>query len=329
MPRTSDRPACDNSTMPTRPFGAGGPAVGLLGFGSAEIGFLETGQETVDRLVGDLLEVGCNLLDTAALYRGSETALGRALATLGRSRGGPRDEIVLVSKCGSPPGRDDLDPWGAESIRLSIERSLRRLGVERLDAILLHGCDLETLERGEAIGALVAAREAGLVARAGYSGDNQAALFAVRHPEIEVLETSINLADQANLAQVLPAAAKRGLAVIVKRPMANAAWRRNEDQEGMYSKYAAAYHERLERMSLDPAALGIEGPPDRAWPELALRFVASAPGVATALVGSSKPDRVAGNAASVAKGPLPAEVVASIRSAFDAARGDEDWPGLR
>lgn len=314
--------------MPTRPFGTGGPPVGVLGFGSAEIGFLETGQETVDRLIGGLVEAGCNLLDTAAMYRGSEAALGSALASLGRQRGRGREEIVVVSKCGPPPGREGLDPWSAESIRLSIERSLERLGIERLDAILLHSCDLATLEKGEAIGAIVEARDAGLVAKAGYSGDNEAALFAVGHPEIEVLETSLSLADQANLAEVLPAAAARGIAVMVKRPMANAAWRRNEDQEGMYSKYAAPYHERLATMSLDPAAFGIDGPAEIAWPELALRFVLSIPGVTTALVGSSKPARVAANAAIAAKGPLPEETVSAIRDAFDQARGDESWPGL-
>ena len=313
-----------STTLPTRPFGRGGPSVGVLGFGSAEIGFLETGQETVDSLVASLVDRGVNLLDTAAMYRGSEEALGKAL----RHRSIARDRVVIVSKCGSPPGREGLDPWSAESIRLSIERSLSRLGIDSLDAILLHSCDLQTLEKGEAIGAIVDARTAGLVKRAGYSGDNEAALFAVNHPEIEVLETSLSLADMANLDAVLPAAEKRGLAVIVKRPVANAAWRANEDQEGMYSKYAAPYHERLAKMGLDPAALGLEGPAEKAWPELALRFVLSFPAVTSAIVGSSKPHRVEENAAFAAKGPLPAATVEAIRSAFSKARGSESWPGL-
>ena len=312
------------STLPTRPFGRGGPRVGVLGFGSAEIGFLETGQETVDALVASLVDRGVNLLDTAAMYRGSEEALGKAL----RSRSIARDRVVVVSKCGSPPGREGLDPWSAESIRLSIERSVARLGIDALDAILLHSCDLRTLEKGEAIGAIVDARKAGLVKHAGYSGDNEAALFAAMNPEIEVLEISLSIADLANLDEVLPAAESRGLAVIVKRPVANAAWRRNEDQEGMYSKYAAHYHERLAKMGLDPAALGIEGPAEKAWPELALRFVASFPAVMSALVGSSKPRRVEENAAIAAKGPLPAATIEAVRSAFAKARGSDSWPGL-
>lgn len=324
MNATSIAGDATSSTLPTRPFGRGGPLVGVLGFGSAEIGFLETGQETVDALVASLVDRGVNLLDTAAMYRGSEEALGTAL----RNRSIARDRVVVVSKCGPPPGREGLDPWCAESIRRSIERSLQRLGIDCLDAILLHSCDLATLERGEAIGAIVEARQAGLVKRAGYSGDNEEALFAAKHPEIEVLETSLSIADMANLEAVLPAAESRGLAVIVKRPVANAAWRRNEDQEGMYSKYAAPYHERLARMNLDPASLGIEGPPAQAWPELALRFVLSFPAVTSALVGSSKPHRVAENAAIAAKGPLPAAALESIRAAYAKARGGEAWPGL-
>lgn len=314
---TADR----GGRIPQRALGRGGPMVGVLGFGAAPIGFLETDRAVVDRLVGSLVDRGANLLDTAAMYRGSEEAIGRAIR-------GRRGEVVVVSKCGSPPGREGLDPWCAESIRLSIERSLARLGIDELDAILLHSCSREVLEKGEAIGAVADARRRGLVRMVGYSGDNEAALLAAGHPEVSLLEVSLNLVDHANLAEVLPAAARRGLGVLVKRPLANAAWRAPEEQQGIYRQYAQPYHERLARLAIDPARLGLPGDPATTWPSLALRFVLSFPEVASALVGSTRPEHLAANLRAAQEGPLPAATTAAIREAYERARNGEVWPGL-
>jgi aryl-alcohol dehydrogenase-like predicted oxidoreductase len=298
------------------------PLVSVLGFGGAPIGFLETEQREVERLIGSLLDRGLNLLDTAAMYRGSEEAIGRAIR-------GRRGDAVVVSKCGNPPGREGLDPWSAESIRLSIERSLKRLAIDHLDAILLHTCDLATLEKGEAIEAVVQAKRDGLVRSVGYSGDNEAAAWAASHPEIELLQLSLNLADQRNIDLVLPRAAARGLGVMVKRPLANAAWRPRSERAGIYADYGQPYEDRLKAMALDPSALGIEGPADRAWPELALRFVLSFPQVTSAIVGSTNPARVEQNAAAAAKGPLPAAAIEAIRRAFaTASSGGGSWEAL-
>ena len=71
-----------------------------------------------------------------------------------------------------------------------------------VDVMLLHSCDLATLQKGEALGALVKARDAGKIRFAGYSGDNEAAAWAAAHPDIAVLETSISIADQRNICRI-------------------------------------------------------------------------------------------------------------------------------
>jgi aryl-alcohol dehydrogenase-like predicted oxidoreductase len=60
---------------------------------------------------------------------------------------------------------------------------------------------------------------------------------------------------------------------------------------------------------------------------LALRFTLSIPGVHTAIVGTTNPDHVRANLQAAAKGPLPPEVVKSIRDAFDGADADGKWSG--
>jgi aryl-alcohol dehydrogenase-like predicted oxidoreductase len=210
----------------------------------------------------------------------------------------------------------------------SVDRSLSRLKTDRIDVMLLHSCDLATLEHGEAIGALVESRRAGKIGFVGYSGDNETAAYAAGHPEIAVIETSVNLCDQANLDAVLPKARENDLGVIAKRPIANAAWKDVAEQRGVYAGYAQTYRERLAKMNLTPAALGFDGDPDHRWPEIALRFTLSQPGVHTAIIGTTDPEHARANLQRAAKGPLPEAVVAAIRDAFHRAEAADGRPWI-
>ena len=310
--------------MEKRPFGKTGLSVSVLGFGAAPIGFLQTERDRVKSILGFLLDHGVNLIDTAASYKGSEELIGEAI-------GGRRSEYVLVSKCGQKVTGDDGiegEDWSADLVGRTVDRALKRLRTDRLDVMLLHSCPLEVLERGEALGALVKAREAGKIRFAGCSGDNEAAAYAATLPDVAVIETSINIADQANIERVLPAARKHNIGIIAKRPVANAAWKAPERQPGMYKSYAEPYTKRLKTMALDPAELGMTGEPEQAWPEMALRFTLSFPEVSTAIIGTTNPQNAERNIVAAEKGPLPADTIAKIRAAFRHADPTGGWSGL-
>ena len=307
--------------MEKRPFGKTGLHVSVLGFGGAPIGFLQTDRDRVADILRFLLDHGVNLIDTAASYQGSEELIGQTI-------GGRRDQFVLVSKCGQKvPGVEGED-WSPPLIAQTVDRSLKRLKTDRLDVMLLHSCSLDVLQRGDAVAALAKAREQGKIRFAGYSGDNDAAAYAAGLPDIAVIETSVNLADQANVTRVLPAAKRNNLGVIAKRPIANAAWKDPSSQPGMYQNYARPYTERLQKMAIQPNELGLSGPPEQAWPELALRFTLSFPEVSTAIVGTTNPKNAQQNVNDAAKGPLPAETVGKIRAAFAHADPTGTWQGL-
>jgi aryl-alcohol dehydrogenase-like predicted oxidoreductase len=311
----------DNNTaiMEKRRFGRTELPVSVLGFGGAPVGFLKTDRERVSQILNFMLDQGVNLIDTAASYEGSEELIGGTI-------GNRRDQFVLVSKATARvPGTTDGVEWSPQQISASVDRSLRRLKTDRVDVILLHSCPLEVLERGEALGALVKARDAGKIRFAGYSGDNDAAAYAATLPDIAAIETSINLADQANIDKVLPIAAKHDIGVIAKRPIANAAWKSSDQQPGMYKDYAAPYSERLQKMALQPADVGFA--PD-AWAEIALRFTLSFPQVKTAIIGTTNPANARANIAAASKGALPDDVVKKIRAAFKHADPVGAWPGL-
>jgi len=191
--------------------------------------------------------------------------------------------------------------------------------------MLLHSCGEKILREGGALAALVAARDAGKIRFAGYSGDNAAAAYAAELPDIAVIETSVSIADQANIDLVLPAAQRHQIGVLAKRPIANAAWKDLADQRGLYQNYAKTYHDRLKQMKLDPAKLGFTGP--GAWPELALRFTLSQPAVNCAIIGTTNPDNARANLAIIERGPLSTAIVEQIRGSFRAADRDGAWMG--
>lgn len=308
--------------MQTVTFGRTGLEVGQLGFGAAPIGYLQTKQEQVAKVIHELLDAGVNVVDTAACYAGSEEAVGRAL----KDR---RDQAVLVTKCGHVAGDLKGEPFSPQLIRQSVDQSLRRLGTDRIDVMLLHSCEQDVLERGEAMGALVKAQQAGKVRYLGYSGDNEPAAYAAGLDDVDVIEMSISITDQANIDTVLPLCQERDLGVLAKRPLANAAWRELTAQPGMYQRYAAEYTRRLAAMQLTPHELGYHGHTDLEWPEIALRFTISHPGVHVAIAGTTSTVNSRANLAAIAKGPLPDDVVATIRAAFGEAQAQtgETWRG--
>ncbi len=308
--------------MQRRRFGKTGLEVSVLGFGGAPVGFLETGQNEVAEILNNLLDRGVNLIDTAAGYAGSEEMIGRTI-------GHRRDEYVLVSKCGR--ASDDLagEAWSATVIENTVDRALRRLQTDHLDVMLLHSCDLATLQKGEAVAALVKARAAGKIRFLGYAGDNDAAVYAAGLDEVAVIETSVNICDQANIDNVLARCRQNDVGVISKRSIANAAWKGAAQQRGMYVNYAETYAQRLAEMAITPQDLGFPGEAAQAWPEIALRFTLAQPGLSTAIIGTTKASHVETNIAAAAKGPLPENCVTELRAAFqraEAAAG-EQWLG--
>ena len=291
-----------------------------MAFGSAPVAYLDRGTQSTGDILNRLLDAGCNLIDTAACYPGAEVMIGDTIAHR-------RDQYVIVSKCGHAVDDGDGEEWSAALIRASIERSLRRLRTDHLDVMLLHSCDQSTLERDEAWPALQDAKQAGLVRFIGYSGDNEAAAYAATLEGLSVLQLSISIADQRNIDLVLPEAEQRDIAVLAKRPIAEAAWKSPEEQIDVYKTYTAEYHRRLEQMRLDPAALGIDGPIREAWVELALRFTLSQPNAPVAIIGTTNPDHAVANLAIAEKGPLSRDTVRQIRDAFARADPDGTWHG--
>jgi len=296
--------------MEKRLFGKTDMSVSALGFGGAEIGFEKAEDGVVSRLLGDALDAGLNVIDTAECYLQSEELIGRAVA-------GRRDEFYLFTKCGHPVEPYTGD-WRPESLLQSIERSLERLKTDRVDLVQLHSCSEEELRKGDVIAALQRARERGYTRYIGYSGDAQAARYAIECGAFDSLQTSVSIADQQAIDLTLPLAQERRMGVIVKRPIANAAWRHAQKPE---NAYVEPYWERLKKLDYD----FLRDDPKKTI-SIALLFTLSVPGVHTAIVGTSKPGRWRENAALLEAGPLTPEQFQRIRARWREA-ADATWVG--
>jgi aryl-alcohol dehydrogenase-like predicted oxidoreductase len=289
--------------MEKRRLGKTNMNVSVLGFGGSEIGYEHTSQDAVDQLLNGALDAGLNVIDTAECYPDSEERIGRALSKR-------RNELFLFTKCGHPHGMESAANWSRDSILQNIKRSLRRLQTDHVDLVQLHSCSEAELRKGEAIEALRAAREHGHTRYIGYSGDSRAAHYAVECGAFDTLQTSINIADQEAIELTVPLAHKKQMGIIAKRPIANAAWKTGHRPiEG----YHHEYWERLRKLNYD----FLRNADLEKTISIALRFTLSVPGVHTAIVGTTKPERWQQNAQLLEPGPLSEVEFTAIRHRWE------------
>ncbi|WP_244943305.1 aldo/keto reductase, partial [Streptomyces inhibens] len=221
--------------MPQRTLGRSGVPVTALGFGAAALAGLYTpvSEETAAATVEAAWDVGIRCYDTAPHYGLglSERRLGEALRTK------PRDSYTLSTKVGRllephTGGGDDLAhgfavaathrrvwDFSADGVRRSLEDSLTRLGLDRIDIALLHDPDdHEEQAFREAYPALERLRAEGVVRAIG-AGMNEAAMLTrfVTDTDVDAVLCAgrYTLLEQPALDQLLPAAAARGKSVII------------------------------------------------------------------------------------------------------------------
>lgn len=301
--------------MNYRTLGKTGLKISRLGVGLAEIGHELTLSDvsTAGQVLNSALDGGINFLDTSACYGISEELIGRTVAHR-------RDEYVLATKCGHTwdgyPGQE----WTPQIVRDSIERSLRLLKTDHLDLVQLHSCEVDVLERGEVVQALQDAKQAGKTRFVGFSGDNEAARWAIDSGLFDTLQTSFNLVDQSARTRLFPAAQAQGMGIIAKRPIGNGAWGATSSPSG----YANSYFDRAQQML---AAGPVDAAPDNRF-VLALGFVLAHDAVDTAIVGTRNPAHMQTNLQWMeSRFPITPEAVTDLQRRFEQLGAD--WPQLR
>lgn len=207
-----------SEVLPTRPLGQTGLEVTILGFGGAQVGELAEAQGVA--VVEAALEAGITYIDTASSYGRSEDWVGRALEGADRSR------FVVATKA--------LKRSRGEA-RWEIERSLKRLKLDRVDLLQLHSVntphDLRRIMAED--GVLQVAlefKEAGHVSHIGITGHRrpQVLVEALKEHPFATALIPINPADRHLYdfaAPLAEAARSSGAGLVAMKVVANGALR--------------------------------------------------------------------------------------------------------
>ncbi|MEV4604838.1 aldo/keto reductase [Amycolatopsis sp. NPDC049253] len=288
-----------------------------LGLGGAQLGNLYQAidDDTAAATVRCAWDEGIRYFDTAPHYGLglSERRLGAALAAY------PRDEYVLSTKVGrvlepraaAPGERDDQGfdvpatyrrrwDFSRDGVLRSLESSLDRLGLDRVDIVYVHDPDDHFAEAvSGAFPALLELREQGVVGAIG-AGMNQTPMLTefVRRFDLDhvLMAGRYTLLNQPALDDLLPLCLERGVGVVAGGVF-NAGILATAEPGAIYD-YAAApadLVEKARRIAEICARHGVE------LPEAALALPASHPAVVSVVVGAHDAGQVAVNARRAAK----------------------------
>ncbi len=170
-------------------------------------------------IIGKVLDVGINLIDTAMVYgRGmSEEFVGRALRELGVSR----DEVVIATKI---PG----DFLAYDDVFRAVDRSLKRLQVDYIDLMQVHWppCwhNHPTCEYMRALERLVALGKINYIGLSDFPAELvDAARTCLSRVDVEVLQVRYNIAERQAEKELIPYAEENGMSLLAWSPLAKGA----------------------------------------------------------------------------------------------------------
>jgi aryl-alcohol dehydrogenase-like predicted oxidoreductase len=328
--------------MELRQLGRTGLTVSALGFGCGAVGGLMVKGEPAEqtRAVARALEAGIRYFDTAAAYGdgASEQNLGRVWRELRPS------DAVVGTKFRVEPGEADA----AGAIRRSLDASLRRLQMERVDLLQLHNqigpgprALAPEVVLGPVVDALRGLVDAGRIGAFGVTatGDTESVHRVVRSGRIGSAQVYFNAVNPSagwpgragegaqDYRGVIDAARDAGVGVIVIRPLAAGAIAGQADPHPNARRVGDAIAGTTFDQDAPRAAalrdlsgtLGLEGPV-----ELAVRFAIARPGVSSVIVGFSDLGQLEEAIRYAERGPLAADAVervAAMPQAPATARG--------
>ncbi len=289
------------------PLGRTGLQVTRLGLGCAPLGnlYAAISEAQADATVDTAWQAGLRWFDTAPLYGHglSEERLGRAL------RDRPRGAFVLATKVGRllvpghdpetifahVPARRPLFDFSFDGTLRSIDESLARLGLDRVDVLHVHDPDAHEADAvAGAFRALRRLRDEGVIGAIG-AGMNQSAMLA-RFVERGLVDCVLvagrySLLDQSAVTDLLPAAQAAGVAVIAAGVFNSGLLA--DPRPGAPFDYVPAPRELVERAQRIGEVCRRHEVPLRA---AALQFPALHPAVNTVLTGARSPVEVQENA---------------------------------
>jgi aryl-alcohol dehydrogenase-like predicted oxidoreductase len=318
-----------------RKLGNTGLTVSAIGFGCWEMGNPDYGRSDDNEMIAAVnraIDLGVTLYDTAPNYGfgGSEEVLGRAL-------GSRRKDVVLVSKVGitwDPVTFTAKFDGRYSTLKRINEESLRRLGTDHLDLVLMHWPDPETPIE-ETMRALEELRAEGKALHVGVSNYSAYELSeALRNAPVCANQVGYNLFDRRWEHEMFPTAQERGVGIMAYGPMAHGLLtgtmrRENTFDERDWRRRGDIFGQRLfgpnliQNLDVVDQLRAVANRVGTSLPLLALAWVLRNPAVSVALSGCRTPREIEENVRALDVN-LDSEVLAEIDRVMAGAAGQTD-----
>jgi aryl-alcohol dehydrogenase-like predicted oxidoreductase len=205
----------------SRPLGKTGLVVSELSLGTWGLsgdGYGPVDAAECEKTVLRALEMGFTLFDTADAYGGGtmEVRLGKML------QGENAKNAIIVTKVGTDrttdPARKRVEPT---YLRERAQLSLKRLGRERIDVLLLHNPSPEALLHGDSAAVLLEMKKEGLIGHWGVAAGDAEVGRAAIDKGAEVIEVPYNLVHGIDLHRLAGDAMVSGVGILARSVLAH------------------------------------------------------------------------------------------------------------
>ena len=315
--------------MNQRIFGKTGRAVSEIGLGTWQLGTKwgdPFNREEALRILETAEASGITFIDTADVYNG-----GKSEETIGEYIAAHPGKFYITTKCGRRLNPHTADRYTPEAVAGFIEGSLKRLGLEKLDMILLHCPPTSVFARDDIFGELERQKRLGKIADYGVSIEKVSEGVQAMEYGIAAMEVIFNMFRLKPLDELFPLARKNKVGVIARVPLASGLLTGRytlstvfgPQDHRSYNREGAAF-DKGETFSGVPYELGLEAAEalkkvfgtDQLSP-IAIRWVLMHPAVSVVIPGASRSSQVKDNVKAAELPPLSEEQMEKVRSVYD------------
>lgn len=303
-----------------------------IGLGTWQLGSSDWGavnEEDAFAILQAFVDGGGNFIDTADVYGSgiSEKIIGKFLKSCDK-------EVFVATKLGrrSDGGSGWPQNFTYDTMRTHVENSLSNLGLSQLFLEQLHCIPTSELRSGHVFQSLRQLQQDGLIRHWGVSVEtSEEALLCLEQEGLASLQVIFNLFRQHVADEVFARAKEKGVAIIVRVPLASGllTGRFTEDTQFSSTDHRH-YNANGESFNTGETFSGIEFVegvklsreiesllPDGPMAPWALRWILDHPEVTTVIPGASKVSQVHSNLSASRLQPLPAEIHTRLKGLYD------------
>ncbi|MDM4762089.1 aldo/keto reductase [Galbitalea sp. SE-J8] len=303
----------------------------VIGLGTWQLGadWGAVSERDADAVLDAAVESGVTLFDTADVYGD-----GRSERIIGNYLARHRDAGVTVATKMGRRGPQEPDEFTLENFRAWIDRSRDNLLTDTLDLVQLHCPPTIVFDRDQVYDDLDTLVDEGVIAAYGVSVETvDEALTAIEMPNVASVQIIVNAFRLKPVSAVLPVAAREGVAVLARVPLASGLLSGRygldtvfaPDDHRSYNRDGSAF-DVGETFSGVDYATGVEAAREFAAlarehelepATAALAWLVQLEGLTSAIPGARTPEQARANATAASVGPLPGSFTLGVRDIYD------------